>query len=52
MIPIIMMSEDACHAILDVLGVMEIKLRGGGWIGRGRDKGRDNGVEEDGLNPL
>ena len=36
----------------DVVGVIEIKLRGGGCNGRGRDNGKDNGVEEDGLKPL
>ena len=36
----------------NVVGVIEIKLRGGGCIGSGRDKGKDSGVDEDGLKPL
>ena len=40
------------EAVDDVVGVIDIKFRGGGCIGRGRDKGKDNGVEEDGLKPL
>ena len=40
------------EAVDDVVGVIEIKLRGGGCIERGRDNGKDNGVEEDGLKPL
>lgn len=27
-------------------------MRGGGCNGRGRDNGKDNGVEDDGLKPL
>ena len=35
-----------------VVGVIEIKLSGGGCIGRGSDRGKDKGVEDEGLNPF
>ena len=39
-------------AVDNVVGVIEIKLRGGGGIWRGRDKGKESGVDDDGLKPL
>ena len=35
-----------------VVGVIDTKLSGGACIWRGRDRGKDRGVEDGGLNPL